>query len=165
MIVLMHIPLLVLLLITQKSFADEPREESQSEKKSQETSSPVKAQSLNRIKVSRGDLAELNRAFSQKAKSDGDESEELSILIGSSILKNPVNFLKAYKKNKKSVKRLDAILGNLGHESVDNSPYQVKELQRRIKALESVKDASLKSVAFECITELKKQLEAVEPRP
>lgn len=120
------------------------------------------AKSLNEQKVSNGDLVELNKAFDKLLKSDGHVAEELDIIIGKSIISNPINFIKAYKKYKSRLKRLDALVGNLGYDFVDDFPKQAIEKRKRIDALSTVSDSKLKPYALECIKELRKQLKVVE---
>jgi hypothetical protein len=108
---------------------------------------------------------ELNIAFSKLTKSDGSVAEDLDIAIGKSITSNPINFLKAYKKHKESVTRLDALVGNLGPGFVDDFPRQATEIRKRIKALAAINDSLLKPVASECIEALKKHLQVVSTSP
>lgn len=112
--------------------------------------------------VSQGNLTALNQAFEGLAKSDGHAAEELDVAIGKSIARNPINFLKAYQRNETSVSRLDALVGNLGPEYVDDFPRQAVELRKRIKALQSVKSKSLKPLALKCIKELKRALSTID---
>jgi hypothetical protein len=59
------------------------------------------------------------------------------------------------------IKRLDALVENLGLEYIDDAPRQMLELKRRVKSLESVKYKSLSPLALECINELNKQIKTV----
>ena len=103
----------------------------------------------------------INRAFVKLSQSDGFKAEEIDILIGKTITINPTNFLKAYRKNRATVTRLDALVGNLGPELVDNFPRQAIEIQKRINSLKTVKSQQLKSLATECIEQLEKELKVI----
>ncbi|MBI3017459.1 MAG: hypothetical protein HYY62_05655 [Deltaproteobacteria bacterium] len=120
------------------------------------------ALTLDENKVSAGNLDHLNLAFKELAKSDGYVAEQWDVVIGKSIVNNPTNFLEAYKQNKSSVTRLDALVGNLGVEFIDNFKKQAAEIHKRIKALKSVKNRNLKSYAIECIKQLEYNLKVVE---
>ena len=108
-----------------------------------------------------GSIQSFEQAFESLLKSDGAFAEEWDIEIGKRIKTHPTNFLKALKIYRGKVKRLDALVGNLGPEYVDDSPRQKNELQKRVKSLSAVKDNSLKSLANECISELNKQIKVV----
>jgi hypothetical protein len=97
-------------------------------------------------------------AFESLLRSDGAVAEEWDIEIGKRIKTHPTNFLKALKIYRNKVKRLDAIVGNLGPEYVDDSHRQKIELQKRVQSLKSVKERTLKPLATECIEELKKRI-------
>ena len=97
-----------------------------------------------------GNLRALNQSFRLLAKSDGAVAEDASIAIGKSIQKNPRNFLLVLKKNKKQIKNLDSLLGNLGDDYVDDLPKQKAELEARLNAVQSVKASSLKKVRADC---------------
>jgi len=115
----------------------------------------------NLYKVSNGDFSELSKAFEKLARSDGHVAESLDIAIGKSIINNPGNFLRAYKRHKAKVMRLGALVGNLGTDYVDDFSAQAVELRKRIAALESVKELELRSAAKECIQQLQEQLKIV----
>lgn len=121
------------------------------------------ANEINKVRLSQGNLLELNRAFEKLPKTDGTVAEDLSIAIGKSITKHPRNFLKSYQRHKATVTRLDAVLGNLGPEFVDDFKAQSVELNKRITALKSVKNKNLESLAQECISVLQKKLKAISP--
>ncbi len=106
-----------------------------------------------------GNLKALNQAYLLLSKTDGGGSEAVSIAIGKSILKNPRNFLLALKKNRSKEKRLDATLGGLGEKFVDDFKKQKLELERRLKAIQTVDDETLKSVRAECEKELNRQIQ------
>ncbi len=116
------------------------------------------AKDINEKKLVRGDMMELDRAFVKLSKADGDVAEDLDIMIGKTITTNTLNFLRAYKKHKGTVKRLDALVGNFGPEYIDDFPRQSEEARKRIKALKAVHDQKLISLASECIKELEREL-------
>jgi hypothetical protein len=110
-------------------------------------------------KVEHGNLSALNQAFLLHAKTDAGDAEDIAISIGKSITHHPKNFLTALKKNRTEVPRLDSVLGNLGPEFVDKMKQRKLELEKRLKAIHSVKDSSLKSERDECEAELKQLIE------
>lgn len=110
-------------------------------------------------KAEAGNLNALNQAFISATETDGGDAEDIDIAIGNGIRRNPKNFLAALKKNRSKVPRLDSALGNLGPEFVDDFKKQRVELEKRLAAIQSVKDATLKAVRAECETELKRQIQ------
>lgn len=108
-----------------------------------------------------GTQKSFEQAFESLLKSDGAVAEEWDIEIGKLIKTHPTNFLKALKIYRNKVKRVDALVGNLGPEYVDDFPRQKIELQKRAHALELVKNKTLKPLANECVEELKKQIKVV----
>ncbi len=108
-----------------------------------------------------GSPQSFEQAFESLLKSDGAVAEEWDIEIGKRIKTHPTNFLKALKLYRGKVKRLDALVGNLGPEYVDDFHRQKIELQKRVNSLSSVKDNALKSLANECVSELNKQIKVV----
>lgn len=120
------------------------------------------AQEINEKNILQGNLQELNKAFIKLSKSDGNNAEELDILIGKTISLYPTNFLKAYEKNKKHVKGLDSLVSNLGPEFVDDFPRQALEIRKRIQALKAIKSKRLKPLALKCIEQLEKHLKIIE---
>jgi hypothetical protein len=105
---------------------------------------------------------DLEATFRKLDTSDGHVSEELDIVIGKSIKESPAEFLTLLRKYRLKVNRLDALLGNLGPELVDNFKMQADEVRQRIRALESVSDAELKFLAVECIGILQQKLIVLE---
>lgn len=103
----------------------------------------------------KGDLKALNQAFVLHSKTDGGDAEDIDIAIGKSITRNPKNFLTALKQNHSKVSSLSAVVGNLGPACVDDLENQRAELERRLAAIQTVDDDSLKKVRAECETELK----------
>src|SRR5665648_481127 len=71
-----------------------------------------------------GTQKSFSLAFKALLKSDGASAEELDIRIGKLIKTHPTNFLKALNIYRNKVKRLDALVGNLGPEYVDDFPRQ-----------------------------------------
>jgi len=108
-----------------------------------------------------GTQKSFEQAFESLLKSDGAVAEEWDIEIGKKIKTHPTNFLKALKGYRNKVTRLDALLGNLGPEFVDDFSRQKIELQKRIQSLGSVNSGTLKPVAKECIEVLKKQIKDI----
>jgi hypothetical protein len=103
-----------------------------------------------------GKLKALDQAFVLRAKSDGAAAEDIDIAIGKSILHNPKNFLIALWENRSGVQRLDALLGNLGPDYVDDFKKQKIELEKRLAAIHSVRDPAVKKVRAECEEQLKR---------
>lgn len=109
-------------------------------------------------KAEEGNLAALNQAFVLLSSFDGANAEDIDISIGKSIIRNPKNFLTALKANRKTVNRIDAVLGNLGPDFVDNFKKQRNELEKRLTAIQTVDSKSLKNIRLECESELKRQI-------
>ncbi len=93
-------------------------------------------------------------AFRLYSVSDGHFGEELAIMLGTLIRRNPTLFLQEFKIHRDIVTRVDALVGNLGPQFVDQLDAQRKEIHRRITALRSVQDSSLAGVQAECIEQL-----------
>ncbi|PWU12998.1 MAG: hypothetical protein C5B49_15260 [Bdellovibrio sp.] len=109
-------------------------------------------------KAEAGHLKALREAFVLHTKTDGWEAEEIDIALGKSIRLNPRNFLTALKENRSKVPSLGSTVGQLGPDFVDDFSKQKIELQKRLSAIQSVKDASLKTVREECETVLQRQI-------
>lgn len=105
-----------------------------------------------------GDLAALNQAFALYASTNAAFTEELDIAIGASILRNPKNFLIALKKNRSKVPNLSGVLGNLGNDFTDDFKRQKIELKKRLTAIHSIKDESLRASREECEVELRREI-------
>lgn len=108
-----------------------------------------------------GTQKSFEQAFESLLKSDAAVAEEWDIEIGKKIKTHPTNFLKTLKRYRNKVTRLDALLGNLGPEFVDDFSRQKIELQKRIQSLGSVNSGTLRPVRKECIEELKKQIKDI----
>ena len=106
-------------------------------------------------KVARGNPLEINRAFDERARSDGAAFEEIDIAIGETIRKNPKAFLEAYRAHQPII-RLDSLVGNLGPDFVDEFKKQEIEVKGRISVLKKVKEPSLQPAAKACIAELER---------
>ena len=109
-----------------------------------------------------GNLRALNQSFGLLKKADGHLAEEISTSIGKSIRAKPKNFLSSLKKNRKKVSRLDAIVGGLGPDYVDEYAKQKTELEARLKAIQTVKANTLKGVRKECEDLLKESIVSAE---
>ncbi len=112
--------------------------------------------------ASSAELTDLEAAFNKLETADGHVAEELDVEIGKSITKSPAEFLAVLKKHQSKIVRLDALVGNLGYDFVDNFDKQAVELRKRIKALESVSDQGLKPIAAKCIAEIRSKLKIIE---
>jgi hypothetical protein len=87
-------------------------------------------------------------------KNNAECSEWLDEMLGHLIPINPSMYLRELKLNYRRLRggRVDGgLVGNLGSKLVDKLPEQRAEIQRRIRALKSVHDATLASVRDECV--------------
>lgn len=98
-------------------------------------------------------------AFRLMTIADGDFGETLDQMLGRLIRVDPRLFLGELRKNRHLVVRLDALVGNLGEDFIDNEDATKHELMLRIRSLRSVKDSGLQTTRDECITELRSQAE------
>jgi hypothetical protein len=113
-------------------------------------------------KNSATEASQLEALFKKLLTADGHVAEELDIEIGTRISRSTEVFLTVLMKYRSQINRLDALVGNLGPEFVDDFAKQSIELKKRIDALETIADGTLKPLASECITELRSKLKVVE---
>lgn len=109
-----------------------------------------KKESLDREILSLNSIQSFDLLFKKYSKSDGNDAEEIQILIGNKMKKNPYAFLKSLKKNNKK----NCFLSNLGDEFVDQNLKSKIEIKKRIVLLQGVKIIELKSLKKKCIQEL-----------
>ncbi|MBM7624257.1 hypothetical protein [Sporohalobacter salinus] len=127
--------------------------------------SPDNFSKLKEKAVQQGDVRMFSILFRLKYLTDGAYSTHLFILTGSLIRKFPKQFLLAVDKNFEHIKRLDAILGNLGTEYVDELKKQYVELKKRYNALEEVEiKSSLEPVKQLCLCKLKYRMQNIKQK-
>jgi hypothetical protein len=107
-----------------------------------------------------GNREAIRALFSLYARSDGEVSECIDIVLGGTIREHPQVFLE--ELHRASIKiRLDALLGNTGPDLVDRFQEQAVELKKRKASLLTVHEDSLIQVRDVCIRELDRQIEIV----
>lgn len=80
----------------------------------------------------------LEIAFEMLSVSDGADAAVFSQLLGNTVVSNPEAFLHALTQYLPSVDRLDALLGDLDGEYIDNLQASTRELEDRYYALRNV---------------------------
>lgn len=107
-------------------------------------------------RMRRGDKSAMRLAFRLFPVSDGHITEMLDVALGDQIVRQPRLFLRMLKEHKRTVLRLDALLGNTG--IYDDLEGDCKEMCRRHAALKSVEDRDLAPTRDEAMRELENQL-------
>jgi hypothetical protein len=105
-------------------------------------------------RIKAGQRNSIKLAFSLFTISDASFSEALDIMLGKMIRKYPHLFLQELLIHRSFVTRLDALLGNLGEEFVDDEIGERNELKLRLEAIKSVNDRKLINIKLDCIREL-----------
>jgi hypothetical protein len=109
-----------------------------------------------------GTIDWFDEKMEQLLKLDGNEAEELDVILGNTIKSHPTNFLKTVVKYEGKIKRLDSLLANLGEEFVDQEKKSLEEIEKRSTALKKAisrsRDLELKRVGVRCVSELNKFL-------
>ena len=104
----------------------------------------------------------FDEKMEQLLKLDGNEAEELDVILGKMIKSHPTNFLKTVVKYERKIKRLDALLANLGEEFVDQEKKSLEEIEKRTTALKKAisrsRDLEFKRMGERCVSELSKFL-------
>ena len=97
-------------------------------------------------------------AFDLFSITDGALSEDLDIMLGRLITINATLFLEELEPRLAKAHRLDALVGNLGGEYVDQEdPVLCAEINRRINALLAVREPGLVEARDACVAELQKR--------
>ena len=109
-----------------------------------------------------GTIDWFDEKMEQLLKSDGNEAEELDVILGKMIKSHPTNFLKTVVKYEGKIKRFDALLANLGEDFVDQEKKSLEEIEKRKTALKKAisrsSDLEFKRVGERCVNELNKFL-------
>lgn len=117
---------------------------------------------INAFSQEKGTIDWFDKKIEQLLKADGNEAEELDVVLGNVIKSHPTNFLKTVVKYEVKIKRLDALLANLGEDFVDQEKMSKEEIEKRItslrKAISRSSDPNLKRVGERCVSELNKFL-------
>lgn len=116
--------------------------------------------SLPSFSQERGTIQWFDQKFENLLKADGHSAEELDIEIGKLIKTHPTNFLKSLSKVEAKILRIDALVGNLGEEFVDQEAKTKIELRERSKSLQNaigrMNDQRLVKLGKRCIDQLKR---------
>ncbi len=117
---------------------------------------------INAFSQEQGTIDWFDKKIEQLLKADGNEAEELDVVLGNMIKSHSTNFLKTVVKYEVKIKRLDALLANLGEDFVDQEKMSKEEIEKRItslrKAISRSSDPNLKRVGERCVSELNKFL-------
>lgn len=101
--------------------------------------------------IFRGKVNSTALAFRFYTIADGELADNLDILLGRLICRNPRLFLRELKANRRLVSRLDALLMNYGPDYADKDEAQTSEFNRRLKCLRKVRDPELQEIRDECV--------------
>lgn len=104
--------------------------------------------------LAKGDDLAFKLSFRMIRISDGAFAEGLDIALGKTIEKHPQKFLKYLKAEQGDTFCPQGLMGNTGEYDQDPKTDQA-EFQKRIAALEKVKDRSLAKIKATCLKTLK----------
>jgi hypothetical protein len=97
-------------------------------------------------------------AFRLMTIADGDLTESLDDILGSSIRTAPKLFLQELQNHHSLIRDLEGLLNSGGDDPTEKQSGWNKEHQERIKVFRSVKDENLVGIRDECIAALHSQM-------
>lgn len=99
-----------------------------------------------------GQQDEISIAFRLLPFADEEFAEDLHILLGRLLDKNPRLFLEELRRHRSLVKSLTHLLKNLGSNLTDRPEVQRKKLLRRKEALQEISEDHLQFIKNECLS-------------